>query len=129
LFDCYYQSNRNYTQEQYVDWKQRKTFGAESGLVIINTKHQLFNIYVSNYRKLFTSEKDSSLVNWYDGEVVLSAAKEFLNEVEDLSKHRLTNKTQTPLNHCYLADYMGHIKAKSKKHMTLDQFKTIANMN
>jgi hypothetical protein len=129
LFDCYYQLNRDYTQEQYVDWKERKTFGAESGFVVINTDHKLFETYVKNYRKLFTSDKDSSLVNWYDGEVVLSAAKEFLVEVEDLSKHRTTNKTQTPLNHSYLADYMGHIKAKRKKHMTIDQFKEIANLN
>jgi hypothetical protein len=130
LFDCYYQSNRDYTQDQYVDWKERKTFGAESGFVVVNTAHQLFNTYVSNYRKLYTSsDKDPSLVSWYDGEVVLSAAKEFLIEVEDLSKLRTTNKTQTPLNHCYLSDYMGHIKAKRKKHLTLDEFRLIANLN
>lgn len=128
LFDCYYQSNKNYTQEQYIDWKERKTFGAESGFVIINTDHRLFDEYKKNYRKLFTSTKDPSLVSWYDGEVVLSAAKEFLTEVEDLSKHRVTNKTQTPLNHCYLAEYMGHIKAKSKKGMTIQQFQEIAGM-
>lgn len=129
LFDCYYQINPQYTKTQYEDAQTRKQFGAESGFVVINPTHARYKEYVTNYRTLFTGNKDSSLDRWYDGEVVLSAAKTFLGEVEDLSRHRRTNKTQTPLNHSYLADYMGHIKSKGKKHMTLEQFRAIANLS
>lgn len=128
LFDCYYQVSPNYSKTEYEDWETRKQFGAESGFVVLNPAHSKYQEYVSNYRSLYVSEKDPSLDRWYDGEVVLSAAKTFLGEVEDLSQHRRTNKTQTPLNHSYLADYMGHIKSKGKKHMTLDQFRAIANL-
>ena len=128
LFDCYYQINPNYSEEEYENLCLRSKFGAESGFVIVNTKHTLCNTYVDNYRSLYTSDtKHSSLTSWFDGEVVLSAARNFLNEVEDLSKLRTTNKTQTPLNRSSLSDYMVHVKAKVKKSLTNDDFKRITN--
>lgn len=129
LFDCFYQSNNHYTKEQYLDRTIRQQFGAESGFVIANTQHPRFTEYKNNYRTLFTTPKDPCFTNWYDGEVVLAAARDMLTEVEDLSAHRTTNKTQTPMNHCFLSEYMGHIKAKSKKHMTHDQFAEIINLS
>ena len=128
VFDCFYQGNNHYTQEQYLDRTVRQKFGAESGFVVVNTQHERFSEYRSNYRTLFTTPKDPCFTNWYDGEVVLAAARDMLTEVEDLSRHRVTNKTQTPLNHCYLNEYMGHVKAKSKKHMTREQFAEIVNL-
>lgn len=128
MFDCFYQANNNYTPEQYIDRTVRKQFGAESGFVMIDTQHPRYTEYIAEYYRLFTTPKDASFTSWYDGEVVLSAAKEFLTEVEDLSRHRRTNKTQTPINHCFLSDYMGHIKAKTKKHFTHEQLRQLSNL-
>ena len=128
LFDFYYQNSPEYTLEEYVDTNTRKQFGAESGFVIVNTNHMLYDTYVNNYRSLYISDtKHSSLTSWFDGEVVLSAARNFLDQVEDLSQLRTTNKTQTPLNRSYLSDYMIHIKAKVKKTLSNDDFKRIIN--
>jgi hypothetical protein len=128
LFDCYYQRNPDYTESQYLDTNERKKFGAESGLVLLNTTHKDYDEYVENYEDLYTSSvKHESLTSWYDGEIVLSAARNFLDQVEDLSKLRTTNKTQTPLNRSKLSTYMTHMKGKVKKKRTNADFKEIIN--
>ena len=126
FFDTFYQLVKDYTLDQYLDIHLRKTvrpdggsaFAAESGFVIINTNHKFYNQYKDNYRKLFLSSiKHECLDRWYDGEVCVVAAKDFLNEVEDLSKLRITNKTQTPLNRCWLSEYFTHQKGRVKDTM------------
>lgn len=122
LFDCFYQEFPQYTKEQYLDTSSRKFMAAESGFVIVNKNHKNFNSYVAEYERLFTTEtKDPSLVSWYDGEVALSAARQFLDEVVDLSQLRTTNKTQTPLNKTWLAEYVTHQKGRSKNNYTKEQ--------
>lgn len=128
LFDCYYQENPSYTEEEYVNNKKRKMFAAESGFVVVNKTHPKFKEYSKNYNELYTSDiKHDTLLSWYDGEVVLSAAREFLDQVEDLSKLRTTNKTQTPLNKTWLHKYMAHIKGKGKKSTSNEELRKIIN--
>lgn len=130
LFDCFYQLKPNYTKEEYLDLTNRKIMAAESGFLIINPKHKNYARYVNNYKTLFTSNtKDPALVSWYDGEVAVIAAREFLEDVEDLSKLRLTNKTQTPLNKSPLAEYFNHQKGKVKKGYTVDILRKFCNLD
>lgn len=129
LFDCYYQANNNYTLEEYIDKDNRPQMAAESGFLIVNTKHKNYISYVKNYRKLFTdSTKDPGLVSWYDGEVAVLAARDFLIDVEDLSNLRLTNKTQTPLNKSKLSEYFNHQKGKVKKGYTIFDLRKFCNL-
>ena len=129
LFDTFYQANPTYTLEQYVDYKSRNSMAAESGFLIIDTTHKNYKKYVENYRNLFTSDaKDPCLSLWYDGEVAVAAAREFLVDVEDLSKLRTTNKTQTPLNKSHLAEYFNHQKGKVKKGYTLADLRGFCNL-
>ena len=129
LFDTFYQVNPTYTVEQYIDYKTRNSMAAESGFLIINTHHKNYKKYVENYRNLFTSDiKDPYLYSWYDGEVAVAAAKEFLIDVQDLSQLRLTNKTQTPLNKSPLAEYFNHQKGKVKKGYSVDDLRRFCNL-
>lgn len=129
LFDTYYQINPNYTLEQYIDYTTRNSFAAESGFLIINPFHNNYKKYVDNYRNLFTSPvKDSCLYSWYDGEVAVAAAKEFLIDVQDLSQLRLTNKTQTPLNKSHLSEYFNHQKGKVKKGYTVSDLRKFCHL-
>ena len=131
FFDTFYQSmpDRTYTQEQYLDRTERKKFAAESGFVIINTQHKLFEQYKENYKNLYFSPKiHESLTHWFDGEVCASAARDILEHVQDLSSLRMTNKTQTPLNRSHLSEYFTHQKGKSKTKHSQKDFKRIINV-
>ena len=133
FFDTFYQVIPNYTQEQYTDIELRSTahngqnsFAAESGFVVIDTKHKLFDTYRNNYKALFlANEKSKYLDRWYDGEVCVVAAIEFLDQVEDLSKLRTTDKSQTPLNRSWLVEYFMHMKAKSKNNKSNKEIEKI----
>lgn len=133
FFDTFYQVISKYTQEQYTDIEFRSTarnghnsFAAESGFVVINTKHKLFDAYKNNYRFLFLEkEKSKYLDRWYDGEVCVVAAIEFLDQVQDLSKLRTTDKSQTPLNRSWLVEYFMHMKAKSKNNKSNKEIEKI----
>ena len=130
LFDCYYQLNPNYTPEQYLDVNNRGKMAAESGFVIIDTIHPKYKDYVKEYRNLYLSkETDPALVRRYDGEVCLVAARNFLDQVEDLSLLRTSNKTQTPLNRSKLSVYFQHHKGGVKDGFNHKKIKEIIKIN
>ena len=68
------------------------------------------------------------MYSWYDGEVAVAAAKEFLIDVQDLSQLRLTNKTQTPLNKSHLSEYFNHQKGKVKKGYTVSDLRKFCHL-
>lgn len=113
FFDTYYQVNPNYTEEEYLN---RGLGGAaESGFVIINKKHKEFLQYLENYKKYYNQQQyETYLGQWYDGNICYTASHGLLQYVEDLSKHRSTNKTQTPLNRSWIGKHLYHAKAKLK---------------
>jgi hypothetical protein len=128
-FDVFYQEIPNYKSAEYLDIKSRKHMAAESGFVIINCKHKNFVEYARNYRKLFESlTKPEVCVHWYDGEVVAESARNFLDQVQDLSLLRTTNKTQTPLNKTWLSEFFTHQKGKSKDHYSIEDLKKFTNL-
>lgn len=130
LFDCYYQKNPNYTQEQYLDLNNRGKMAAESGFVIIDTMHPKYKEYVKEYRNLYLSkETNPALARRYDGEVCLVAARNFLDQVEDLSLLRTTNKTQTPLNRSKLSVYFQHHKGGVKDGFNHKKIEEIIKIN
>lgn len=113
LFDTFY---------QFKDGT-RTTWAAESGYVIVNKLHKDFSNFVRKYEEFYRSPTmPDGIVSWWDNEVLMLAAGHFMEDVHDLSQYRRTNKTQTPLNHCFLSDYISHFKAKSKKDKTQEEF-------
>jgi len=130
LFDCFYQTNPNYTPEEYLDWRNRGKMAAESGFVIMDTSHEKYPEYVKQYRQLYLNqETHQSLARRYDGEVCVCAAIDFLDLVEDLSSLRTSNKTQTPLNRSKLSEYFQHHKGKVKDGFTEKRIKEILDIN
>ena len=130
FFDQFYLQNPNYTLEEYTNKETRPGYGAESGFIIVNTSHKNYDEYVKEYDALYNSEKKHQLLtHWYDSEVVVIAARNFLSEVEDLSKHRIGNKTQTPLNRSWLSEYFSHQKAKSKYQYTKEELRKMCGLN
>jgi hypothetical protein len=128
-FDQYYTNHPNYTKEEYVNIETRNNYGAESGFVVLNTKHKNYNEYVKEYDSLYTSEPRNKLItHWYDSEVVILAARNFLNDIEDLSKYRTTNKTQTPLNKSWISEFFNHQKAKSKLNYSKEELRKLCNL-
>ena len=120
FFDTYYQVNPNYTEEEYLS-KDRPFTSAESGFVLINKNHKNFNRYLSEYEKLYTADIKSKIVGeWFDGNVCASAALNFREDVEDLSKLRTTNKSQTPINKSWLYEFVYHAKANQKNKLNFD---------
>lgn len=123
FFDTYYQTNPNYTKEEYLDI-DRPFSAAESGFVIINKRHQYFKDYLAEYERLYNSETPlPGVFEWFDGNVCSTAAYEFREYVEDLSLLRTTNKTQTPLNRSWIREYCYHAKAKQKNSLDLDSMR------
>jgi len=101
----------------------RPTWAAESGYVIVNKLHKDFLNFIKKYEEFYRMPSaPDGIVRWWDNEILMLAAGLFMSEVHDLSQYRRTNKTQTPLNHCFLGDYISHFKAKSKKHRTQEEF-------
>jgi hypothetical protein len=128
-FDVFYQEFPNYTPFEYLNIKNRKHMAAESGFVIINCKHKNFSEYTKNYRTLFESDSTPDVcVHWYDGEVVAESARFFLDQVQDLSLLRTTNKTQTPLNKTWMSEFFTHQKGKSKDHYSIADLKKFTNL-
>ena len=127
LFDQLFSTHPNHTQEDYVNLNTRKSFGAESGFIVVNPAHPNYNQYVKNYETLY-SERDPAITHWYDSEVVVLAARPFLKQVFDLSSLRTTNKTQTPLNRCWLSEYFSHQKAKSKTQYSIKQLRKLCGL-
>lgn len=114
LFDQKYQSAKLKSDEKI--WPS-----AESGYVIVNTRHSSFKDFVAEYRRLYeVDRKPPEIYRWWDNQILMLAANKFYSEVNDLSETRYKDKTQTPLNHSPLATYFSHFKGKSKKRLEED---------
>lgn len=101
----------------------RTHWSAESGYVAVNKLHPEFQNFIKRYEEIYRlDKKPDEIVNWWDNETLMLAAKDFLPHIHDLSQYRTTNKTQTPMNHSFLGGYMSHFKGKSKKSRTKEEF-------
>lgn len=102
----------------------------ESGTVFINTKHQEWIKIKTIYEGIYFGDigfpvgTDPNIVypsGWLDGEILGYAAA--TSGVQYLNLNSLcTSKTNTPLNHSWLGEYMIHFKAK-RKNTLLDTVK------
>lgn len=123
FFDTYYQLVPEYTLEQYID-KTRHGSSAESGFVVMNKKHQHFMEYLNEYERLYNSkDRLPEVGEWFDGDVCTAAAINYRAQVEDLSKLRSTNKTQTPINRSWIFEYCYHAKAKQKDNINWEEYR------
>jgi hypothetical protein len=99
-------------------------FSAETGYVVLNCNHPNYNDFVDEYQRLYELKtKPDKIVSWWDNQICMLAASKFMPAVFDLSTLRFKDKTQTPMNHSPLAEYFGHQKGKSKKHLDEKYFK------
>ena len=129
FFDQFYSTYPNYTREQYEDKENRTNYGAESGFVILNPGHKNYQNFLLNYEMLYKSESMPKYMNiWYDTEVLVLSTRDFFQEVVDLSLLRTTNKTQTPLNRSWLAEYFSHQKAKSKNQYSIQDLRKMCGI-
>jgi hypothetical protein len=129
FFDTYYQHNKVYSDKEYINPK-RPTSAAESGFVVINKNHKEFDTYSVNYKKLYKLPSPTpELGPWYDGNVCAVAAKNLREYVEDLSKLRTRRKTQTPINHCWIGEYVRHKKAKQKNNIDIEKLREQIGVN
>ena len=123
FFDTYYQQTKKYSEEEYLDLNRMRS-AAESGFVIIDKRHKHFQDYLNEYKKLYNSpEPHPDVGPWFDGNVCAVAATHLREFVEDLSKLRTRSKTQTPINNCWIGEYVRHKKAKLKHSLNYEQFK------
>lgn len=123
FFDTHYQINPNYTEEEYLDLG-RKCSAAESGFVVINKNHKDFDGYYNEYKRLYHAEsRPPETDSWYDGHVCTLAARNYRESVVDLSKLRTKSKTQTPLNYCWIGEYVWHYKAKQKNNFDTEKYR------
>ena len=71
---------------------------------------------MNNYEKNYTlKSRPEKFGDWYDTNVLMASLIDFRSEVEDLSKLRNTNKTQTPINRSWIGEYVHHAKGKAKR--------------
>ena len=123
FFDTLFQTEPDYTRERYLDLS-RPLSACESGFVIMNKNHEDFKQMTANYETEYTREKRLEyLGDWYDTNVLTASVVNFREHVEDLSQLRTTNKTQTPLNRCWIGEYVHHAKGKAKRHKTVDEYR------
>lgn len=123
FFDTYYQHTKTYSDSEYLDLNRPRS-AAESGFVIINKNHKHFPDYLHEYKRLYNAPTAPSEVGpWFDGNVCAVAATHLRQYVEDLSKLRIRQKTQTPINHCWIGEYVRHKKAKQKNALEYDQLR------
>ena len=107
-----------------VRYENTGGFSAETGYVALNCNHKNYKNFVAEYRRLYElKEKPNEIVSWWDNQICMLAASKFMSDVFDLSTLRFHDKTQTPMNHSPLAEYFGHQKGKSKKHLDETYFK------
>lgn len=102
----------------------------ESGTVFVNTKHPGWNKIKTIYEGIYFGDIafpvgiDPNIVypsGWLDGEILGYAAATSGEQYLNLNS-LCTAKTNTPLNHSWLGEYMIHFKAK-RKNTLLDTVK------
>lgn len=112
----------NYCPERY------EGLSSESGFYIVNTQHTKFNDFIYEYERIYNLETTPKEISGRgDHKILALVANKFFFDVEDLSNYRTKDKTTTPLNHCFLSEYMSHFKGKSKKNKTQIEFETFTN--
>jgi len=91
-------------------------FSVESGIFIVNTKHEGFKKFVSRYREYYDKKITQDLRRFYDGEVLGAVILEFKNKFKfnDLCEP-FKKKYKSPLPYTDLGKYIIHFKSKSKK--------------
>jgi len=89
---------------------------AESGVFIVNTRHQNFQNFANRYAEYYNKRLDKNIRRFYDGEVLGAVAKEFetSNKIIDLCEG-FKKPYRTPMGHTVLAPYLHHYKAKGAK--------------
>lgn len=123
VFDTLYQTKPDYTTEDYLD-QTRDLTACESGFVIINKRHNNFKDLVCNYEHYYTlDERPDYLGDWFDTNVLMASVKDHRTEVYDMSQLRTTNKTQTPINRCWIGEYIHHAKGRAKRHKDKDVYR------
>lgn len=98
-------------------WHQDRLWhSAESGVFVVNLRHQLFDAFATRYEQRYDQHQYQDLRRFYDGEVLGAVCWEFASkaQVRDLC-HGLGKDYKTPMKHTVLGKYLHHHKSKHSK--------------
>lgn len=97
-------------------------YSFESGTVFVNLSHPDWPKILHCYKEIYVGDRGlPEGEKWFDGELLGRAVKDSGVLYNNLNK-LCTAKTNTPLNHSWLGEYMIHFKAK-RKNMLIDTLK------
>ena len=89
-------------------------FVPETGFFVVNTQHEKFDQFRSEYRRRFVEHDNSNLRRYYDNDVYGYVVEQTGARVLDLCKD-FKKPYKTPLKHTVLGPYLHHYKAKGAK--------------
>lgn len=97
---------------------------AESGFVLINTEHALFNDFLERYSDYYLNPRmPAHATEYWDGEILMHAARE-CGSWFDL-RSQCQGKSSTPIHAHWLGQYFVHMKSKRKKHYSLETYRSV----
>lgn len=96
------------------DGKPGKWFVPETGFFAVNTRHQDFDFFRSEYKRIYVEKDIINLRRFYDNDVYGYVIEKSSAEVFDLCKD-LHKPYKTPMRHTVLGPYLSHYKAKHSK--------------
>jgi hypothetical protein len=102
------------TYTESKDGQPGRWFVPETGFFAINTKHDKFREFRSEYRRRYVELDDTNLRRFYDNDVYGYVFEQLDSRGLDLCKN-FTKPYKTPMRHTVLGDYIFHHKAKHSK--------------
>ena len=98
------------------DGSPGRWFVPETGFFAVNTHHQQFKEFASEYKRHYVERDNSMLRRFYDNDVYGYVFEKLKAPGNDLCKD-FTKGYKTPLRHTVLGPYIEHYKAKHSKHL------------
>ena len=91
-----------------------KWFVPETGFFAVNTRHDKFDKFRSEYRRHYVEQDSKNLRRFYDNDVYGYVFEKISAKGFDLCED-LDKEYKTPLRHTILGPYLSHYKAKHSK--------------
>lgn len=103
------------TYTESKDGTPGRWFVPETGFFAINTQHEQFQNFRSEYKRHYVERDTKNLRRFYDNDVYGFVFEKLNAPGYDLCKG-FTKPYKTPLKHTVLGPYLSHYKAKHSKH-------------
>lgn len=98
------------------DHQGRRYHSAESGIFVVNLRHELFDLFARAYEQRYDQHQHQDLRRFYDGEVLGAVCEQFRSTgaVRDVCAG-LGKDYKTPIRHTVWGQYLHHHKSKHSK--------------